>query len=689
MNKLISQKFFIEPYILEILCLTLTLLLFVFRTAIPFFKYPYIILQLVLIIYFLKKYRKIINKALIKYFKIYRVPIIVFGLMIFASFNSNKFSINVVKEIINTLVIFLLFFLYGLINFDKKRILVFVKVFILLSIVLSLMISAHRIFLFNDNLLVNMNIDYNFSLIPIYIAIISVLFIIINLKNNLAILLLDLILILFLIIVFISGSRRGLIVLSFLTLASCFFLLIYLIARKNTLNRFLRVSSHLLIPTIFLLSFFYLYFIHASSYFRNKTTAYIAGNNVNYTKEATTSIIHRYISVFEDELTVNELYNKLWRSSNFNSKDPSSGWGEKRNTTIYPLIGVNSNYIPTGTIGYKIDSSSISDTWENNAYYYIKVGDLRTKKADKIRASVFCFVSEDFDGTWVRISTEGSSHGNNCSNYNLEEKGQWQKLIIEPDCDEGNVPIYLYLSKYFVSDLSSLKGYAIFAYPQYKIIFEDSINKDISMNSQYDRLVYDFSNGNTSRAGFIVFSSLFNSIQLQYVKDHTWDFVSKVFSEDTTFKDLNKNFVFDFKDRNSISERTARWKFALKIYLVEYNIFQKLFGKGFDYLNWYGYYFLKDKTKSDYPHNPFLSILLYSGMIGLIFYLFLLYKVFYYYFKYIKEYYLFFIFFLITFFFTFFSGGSPFDPPIMGFFILLPFLIHSIHKSDVKSINTV
>ena len=43
---------------------------------------------------------------------------------------------------------------------------------------------------------------------------------------------------------------------------------------------------------------------------------------------------------------------------------------------------------------------------------------------------------------------------------------------------------------------------------------------------------------------------------------------------------------------------------------------------------------------------------------------------------------MFFIFFLITYFFTFFSGGNPFDPPIMGFFMMLPFFIHYIHEKD-------
>ena len=112
----------------------------------------------------------------------------------------------------------------------------------------------------------------------------------------------------------------------------------------------------------------------------------------------------------------------------------------------------------------------------------------------------------------------------------------------------------------------------------------------------------------------------------------------------------------------------------------EYNLKQKIFGNGFNFLNWYGYYFYNDKTKSDWPHNPLLSVLLYSGVIGLILYLFLLYRVLAVYIKYIKQYYILFLFFGITFFFSFFSAGNPFDPPVMGFFVMLPFFIDYIHK---------
>jgi O-antigen ligase len=99
-------------------------------------------------------------------------------------------------------------------------------------------------------------------------------------------------------------------------------------------------------------------------------------------------------------------------------------------------------------------------------------------------------------------------------------------------------------------------------------------------------------------------------------------------------------------------------------------------------MNWYGENFEADRTISDYPHNPFLSVLLYSGIIGLMFYLALFYKTVKYYFQCFKDYGVLFLCFCITFFITFFSGATPFDPPVMGFFVILPFFIHSISQKN-------
>ena len=121
-------------------------------------------------------------------------------------------------------------------------------------------------------------------------------------------------------------------------------------------------------------------------------------------------------------------------------------------------------------------------------------------------------------------------------------------------------------------------------------------------------------------------------------------------------------------------------KYALKLWKTEYKWYNKIFGHGFDYYDWYAEEFFNGKSKVDYPHNPFVSVIFYSGIIGLVLYIWLLYRVFKIYIKYRKEYGVLLVCFLITFFFSFFSGSSPLDPPIMGFFMLLPFFLEYVNK---------
>ncbi len=66
--------------------------------------------------------------------------------------------------------------------------------------------------------------------------------------------------------------------------------------------------------------------------------------------------------------------------------------------------------------------------------------------------------------------------------------------------------------------------------------------------------------------------------------------------------------------QDSFSERTTRWEYATQRY-NESNPIQLLFGSGFDYLPDYAKKF-SPTLQEDYPHNPFLSALLYSGLVG-------------------------------------------------------------------------
>lgn len=67
---------------------------------------------------------------------------------------------------------------------------------------------------------------------------------------------------------------------------------------------------------------------------------------------------------------------------------------------------------------------------------------------------------------------------------------------------------------------------------------------------------------------------------------------------------------------DSFSERSARWNYTLEL-LESYNFLQLVLGHGFNYLTDFANQFTFNGTE-DYPHNPFLSAFLYSGMVGLL-----------------------------------------------------------------------
>lgn len=419
-------------------------------------------------------------------------------------------------------------------------------------------------------------------------------------------------------------------------------------------------------------------------------------------------------------------------------KDPLI-WGTRLCYLDFPLTGNNVKIVPVGSIGYKMDSTSDASTWNNNAYSFTDISSLFTDEpingnALSCIASVYCYLSEDFDGSWAGILAEGGATGNISDEYDFNYKGKWQKLNIDFESNSEIPPVYLYWSKSGVRDFKKLRGYIIFAYPEYRIsndshyilsLKEDSFSKsirdivlysnpnqsDISSVYKNNNLVLNLNNiipeaynsdnkdFNSKKKIIVEDSSVlcqFNAsffpafspiiaglmMPIDNESDRIRSWAAKFISEDTTYYGYKSNLVVDTILEGYGDDRIIRWQFAWKIFVKEYSWKQRTLGGGFDFLNWYGFYFMKDKKFSDYPHNPFLSILLYSGMVGLCIYILFLHKVVYYYIKFSKHYIVFFILFIVTFFFSFFSAGSPFDPPVMGFLIMLPFFIYGVHRKD-------
>jgi hypothetical protein len=588
-------------------------------------------------------------------------------------------------------------------------------------------------------------IDYNFALLPVFFGIIGIIY---KLTTDIS-LIFRIVYNVFLIFsftqVYLSGSRRGLIVISIIVLILVIVQLTIIIYRQRKSSLFFcrlrKVTLFPLFSLVLIPAFYYLILFHSSFRFKENVLDLLGTKNKSMAKYNLTERLNRCISVLGNNYDFHDLYNKIWTTV-FDPYDPDSGWGIRIHKTIFPLKGDSVEIVPQNARGYLIDSTSNSDTWNGNAYSYTRVWSSKVENLDIINASVYCYVSEDFNGEWINLSCEGTTSGMNLTDYPLSMKGTWQKLTISPSCQDGEASVYLYLCKSGDSDFSSMRGHVIFAYPQVdlkknKIQFDlkdTIISESINFNKGFKRSIFtanhskyfigspigkickqDFEKsflnnfpgdmrsnnekGNPiwpisgfsdsykySKASFLSLDLLYNGMINYFSKDRDYirRLASKFISEDTTYHGYKAVLSVDAISDSFLGPRLIRWQFALQIYAKEFNWLQKLFGGGFNFLNWYSYYFEKDKTKCDYPHNPFFSILLYSGILGFLFYLLLLFKTIKYYFLYFKEYSILSIYFSITFFFSFFSGGSVFDPPMMGFFIILPHFILSINKKTIN-----
>jgi hypothetical protein len=406
-------------------------------------------------------------------------------------------------------------------------------------------------------------------------------------------------------------------------------------------------------------------------------------DNKNYViaKLVISRSIYRSISFFNKDISFNELHSRLWNLEH-NPKFPESGWGNIKHKTVYPISGANSEIVPLGSIGFLINSESMPKCFNQigDCDIFSQAFGIYAKEGEKYRITVYCYISEEFDGISAKIAVGWSAIKNKLvkryieKKYDLNKKTTWQKLEFEFECvNKGTIPINIIASKYKKNLGDELKGYAIFAHPTLEKIHPFCKNPDteddLSMNSS--ALQY--------RAGF---NSLLSGFYEMTQKTKS---INNIFKYDTTYYPFIADLETNFSGINLTEGRLQRWRFAVDIFMKEYKTTQKIFGGGFNFLNWYGYVFKKDKTATDYPHNPFLHILLYSGVFGVTLYILLLYKVFYLYWKFRKEYPLFFIFFIITYYFTFFSGGNPFTPPVTGFFMMLPFLIHMVHKRELEN----
>lgn len=590
----------------------------------------------------------------------------------------------------------------------------------------------------------------------------------------------------------LTTSRRGLIV-SLFIISAIFMLWLLSFLKKNETLKIFRANVNFLLTILIVVFGFLFITISCKGVYKEKEKGRLSKIVVN--KNEINEFISKSFSFVIPELKRQSIDSTLW-GNYFDPFNPQSGWARANYELVNEIQGKDSNIVPKGALGAKISKGIDYYCKKNDAYYYSILCRKNVEGNKRYLGSVYCYVSNDFNGDDVYLSYEKEGKHIKYSHYNLLRKGHWQKLQYSVLYTNAGVTSSIYVKKRNVKDFSTLEGFVVFAYPEFKEIdFDPNLpeswnDKDfikisniegsdapyksvgIKIDSSLcfitnDGIRYDFllwyGDGRYVRKGNVSLdcyaSPEFNGGDI-FIKSYggvifkgkssydksklgKWQRLSVKFESDSTNEPIEIDFFLvknnvhnldglkgyiilsnpsfdiekdtniipikpslklDKKGSNNLSinndavvlkpifaktmsndhfiePRIDRWRYALYVFRYDYKWWQKLIGGGFDYTKKFAKEF-NSKNDYDYPHNPFLSVLLYSGIVGLIFYVWFFIKSMYLYYKYRKEYWVLGVAYVITYFFAFFSSNSPFEPGFLGVLSFLPFIIHYVYSKE-------
>lgn len=628
------------------------IVIFFQRMAVPYLNYffiPYFIFILGYLFYrfFIRTDKIEIVKNFTKTFYLFLLTAAVFLLSVLFYGNYNSF---IIRDIIHIGII--LFFLFAIImeipdndHFQHFIFLFALHVFItsgliavlgLMKMVLSLagIGIPYEIPLYNSSL----SSDYNFYSLSNILGLISGLFILsskrVNKKSGI---LSQIIIFLLSVSIIFSTSRRGILVFVFLMIT----LIMMKFLANEKIHVYRKINFFIFLFAVFIGLFtFYFYTYNNNILQKFKRSEF----NVTFVNNTLFQLARQYGSFFGYNYSTADEFIPI----DMDSRYPSSKWGRRKHSEIYPLHGRNVEIVPQGAVGYMLDKRSEANTWSGNAYILTDISKLFSghRALDgEFYASVYCYVTEDFNGSMVLLRSEGNVSGNRECVYDLNNRDCWQKLQIDFKSESGFPSVYLFVGKENSSDMTQLSGYVIFAYPEFEIRKHHN----------------SFGTVKIEKSGV-----LHSAISLNVFKDlpSKEDTVSKI----NTFINLTP----------VTASRLDRWKFGINMYVKDYTLTEKFFGKGFSYLQAFGVQF--NEAELDYPHNPLIDSLLYSGLTGFFLYFWFLIAGAFYYLKYRGMHIYFLVCYCIVIFFSLVSANTHFAIPIFAFLSLVPFISNYLQK---------
>ena len=119
-----------------------------------------------------------------------------------------------------------------------------------------------------------------------------------------------------------------------------------------------------------------------------------------------------------------------------------------------------------GKTALKVDSSVRAEQLCENSYLSICFDQFSVFPQNKVHYIIFVYVSPDFDGTSVQITTTANLEDVKNTFYDMSRKGTWQKLEIEQHGVTGITIPSLGIRRNGHTDFKSLKGYVLYVQPE-------------------------------------------------------------------------------------------------------------------------------------------------------------------------------------------------------------------------------
>lgn len=360
-----------------------------------------------------------------------------------------------------------------------------------------------------------------------------------------------------------------------------------------------------------------------------------------------TTLTYQVKSMVVQEINIEEVHMNLWYSD-INHLFPFSGAG---NQVMSKVTDSETDSVKDSSIS--LDRNSQYQILYNTVYSFTRLGTSQAKTSACYQVSLWCRVSPDFNGDVVILSSGKNLFQSYNVEYDLSKKGIWQNLSLVIQTDSlSPVPVYIAFSRYNHSDFSTLSGQIVATTPLYHQISMEMAKTILPKKPALDH-----------------------------------PFISIPQFESTRLLTSSENLL-----QSSLAiPRILRWQFGWHLFENEYSYWRKLSGGGFGYMKQYAINFFKSDQRVDWPHNPLISVTLYSGIFGLLAYLALTLYSIYLFLKHIRILWIFALWYLIVLFFSLFSGNNPFDPPLIGYIIAIPLLYHIITSltkiasgSDIK-----